>query len=101
LHAFWDDLPGPPWLRGERLDAACSALTTRYAPPVPSSPEQWIEESGQIAKTSAYPPGMDEVPTISAEFMEQSREIAARRVAEAGYRLADLLRERLHKHWAN
>jgi len=95
LHAFWDDLPGPPWLDGERLSAACSALTTRYAPPAPSQPEQWIKESQQIARSSAYPTGTDKTPSISSEFLEQSRDIANRRVAEGGYRLADLLRDRL------
>ena len=101
LHAFWDDLPGPPWLRGEDLDAASAALIARYPPPLPSTPRQWIDESWLIAKDKAYPTDVDKTPTISAEFMEQSREIANRRVAEAGYRLADLLREQLLKRRAD
>ena len=95
LHAFWDDLPGPPWLRGERLDAACQALAAAYPRPAPSTSAQWLDESWQIARQSGYPPGDDSVPTISAEFNENAREIANRRVAQAGYRLADLLRQRL------
>jgi len=95
LHAFWDDLPGPPWLRGERLDADCRALTASHLRPTPSSSGQWIDESWQIARSSAYPPGNDSLPTISAEFYENARAIANRRIAEAGYRLADLLRELL------
>jgi len=101
LHAFWDDLPGPLWLRGEDLDAASTALIARYPPPLPSTSAQWIDESWLIARNSAYPPDVGKTPTISAEFMERSREIANRRVAEAGYRLADLLRERLLKRSAD
>jgi len=101
LHAFWDDLPGPLWLRGEDLDAASAALIARYPPPLPSTSAQWIDESWLIARNSAYPPDVGKTPTISAEFMERSREIANRRVAEAGYRLADLLRERLLKRSAD
>ena len=47
-------------------------------------------------RDSAYPPGDDAVPTISATFHEDALAIAGRRVAEAGYRLADLLRGLLH-----
>jgi hypothetical protein len=101
LHAFWDDLPGPPWLRGGDIDAASWALIARYPPPLPSTSGQWIDESWLIARNSAYPPDVDKIPTITAEFMEQSREIADRRVADAGYRLADLLRERLFKRRAD
>ena len=95
LHAYWDDLPGPPWLRGERLDSACRALIASHPHPAHSTSAQWIKESWLIARQSAYPPGNDNVATISAEFDETAREIANRRVAEAGYRLADLLRETL------
>ena len=101
LHAFWDDLPGPPWLRGEDLDAASAALIARFPPPTPSTSGQWIDESWMIARNSAYPPDMGKTPAISAEFMERSRETANRRVADAGYRLADLLRERLLRRRAD
>lgn len=97
LHAFWDDLPGPPWLRGERLDGAYSALLARYPRPVPSSPKEWIEESWQIARHSAYPPKTSTHREIDAEFMAQAQEIANRRVTEAGYRLAELLHDSLLK----
>lgn len=97
LHAFWDDLPGPPWLRGERLHAVSRALSARYPRPPPSTSAQWIDESWRLARDSAYPPGEDNVPTISAEFFDNAREIADRRVAQAGYRLADLLRAMFSK----
>jgi len=95
LHAFWDDLPGPSWLRGERLDVACRALTAHTPRPPPSISGQWLDESWQIARDNGYPPADNDVPTISAEFYENAREIANRQVAQAGYRLADLLRDLL------
>ena len=92
LHAFWDDLPGPSWLRGDRLNAACRALIALQPRPEPSfTSEQWIEESWQIARNNAYPDSIEAVPTLNESFFENSREIANRRVVMAGYRLADLL----------
>ena len=93
LHAYWDDLPGPPWLRGARLDKASKALVARYPKPGSSTPTQWLEESWQIAKDKAYPPDAENVPTINETFFAETRKIAQRRIAEAGYRLADLLRK--------
>ena len=98
LHAFWDDLPGPSWLRGDRLNAACRALIATQSRPESSlASAQWIEESWQIARNSAYPADTEAVPTLSESFFENSREIAHRRLAEAGYRLADLLNRLLQK----
>lgn len=97
LHAFWDDLPGPPWLRGEPLDTACRALSALYPQPKPASSAEWIDESWQLASDSAYPPGQGNEITISPGFYENAREIAKRRVTQAGYRLADLLRELLSR----
>ena len=92
LHAFWDDLPGPPWLRGDRLDQAVRALVAAYPRPPPgTSSEQWLRESWTLAQDYAYPPENDPVPEITPAFFENSREIANRRITEAGYRLADLL----------
>lgn len=96
LHAFWDDLPGPPWLRGERLDQAVRALIAAYPrPPLGTSSGQWIRESWTLARDDAYPPGNEPVPEITRAFYENSREIANRRITEAGYRLADLLNRTL------
>ena len=67
----------------------------RYPKPEPSTPTQWLEESWQIAKDKAYPPDVENVPTISEAFFEETLEIANRRISEAGYRLAELLRQLL------
>lgn len=95
LHAYWDDLPGPGGLRGAALDDACRALAAAYPHPAPSASAQWLDESWQIARRDGYPPGDERVPTISAQFNDKAREIASRRVAQAGYRLAELLRSLL------
>ncbi|MCM8594676.1 S1/P1 nuclease [Accumulibacter sp.] len=95
LHRYWDDLPGPPWLRDRQIESTVTALLSRHPqPPTPAGPAQWIAESRQIAGQFAYP---DEelgaaVATISREFHERSVAIANRRVTEAGYRLAELLK---------
>lgn len=96
LHAYWDDLPGPGGLRGERLDDVCRTLATTNPRPAPSTPAQWLAESWQIARRAGYPPEEDAAgPTISAQFNEKASEIARQRIAQAGYRLAELLRELL------
>lgn len=100
LHAFWDDLPGPSSLRGDRLDAASLALKAMYPRPGRAgSSAQWIEESWRIARASGYPDSAsrEETPTISKAFYENSRAIAERRIVEAGYRLADVLNRLLLK----
>ena len=100
LHAFWDDLPGPPWLRGDTLDQVSHALMEAHPRPARSSSSQrWIEESWRIARDDGYPPGSDKTPdmvqTITEAFFENSREIANRRIVEAGHRLAGLLNQSL------
>jgi len=97
LHAFWDDLPGPPWLRGARLETASRVLAGEYLQSLPaiSTFAEWLDESSQIAREGAYPPGAGSVTTISETFYEDSRTIANQRVALAGYRLAVLLNELL------
>lgn len=95
LHAFWDDLPGPPWLRGEDLDAAYPGLLALYPRPAPSLIADWIEESRQLAQHRAYPPETGDRHEIKSDFVAQSQDVVNRRITEGGYRLAELLRETL------
>lgn len=96
LHGYWDDLPAPPWLRGSRLETAARALAARYpAGESSGEPEAWLAESREIAHDSGYPAGDEIPPTLSREFHEAAQETARRRVAQAGYRLADLLQRLL------
>lgn len=96
LHRYWDDLPGPSWLRGASLEIAAQTLVARFPPPAPAGTiDAWLDESWRIARDDAYPPDSDIPPTISAEFNERALRIAGQRVAWSGYRLAELLRQKL------
>lgn len=101
LHAFWDDLPGPSSLRRKPLEETCQALAVMYSRPTPSTPARWIEESWQLAKSSGYPPSDENIPVISAEFQQTAREIGRQRIAEAGYRLANALRDAFSRRGAD
>ena len=95
LHVFWDDLPGTSRLRGDKFDAAAHALATAHASVNRSTDTlRWIKESWQLARGQAYPalsPDTTEPVEIDAAFYEASREIADRRIAQAGFRLAAVL----------
>jgi hypothetical protein len=97
LHVFWDDLPGPPWLRGNKLDTTARALASAHAQLICSvESKRWIEESWQLARKKAYPSfpsKSDALPEISKTFYEASRKIADRRIAQAGFRLACVLNQ--------
>lgn len=94
LHTWWDDLPGPPWLRGKRLEQVVDALLADYPPPAAGPVATWIRESRSLGRDKAYPPAADgEVAVISESFRDQSRIIANRRLVAAGYRLGWLLAE--------
>ena len=92
LHTYWDDLVGPPWLRGSYLERAADTISTANPiAPRTGNVQSWINESWQIARDNAYPPDEDAVPTLTADFHETAQTIARKRIAEAGYRLAALL----------
>lgn len=91
LHLYWDDLPGPPWLRGQRLDDIASRLLARYPAPEQGSVGLWRQESHDLLPT-AYPSEQGSLlPIISEDFQRASRDTANRRLVEAGYRLGRLL----------
>ncbi|MCL2524480.1 MAG: S1/P1 nuclease [Betaproteobacteria bacterium] len=97
LHAYWDDLPGPSSLRGRRLQRAAARLLAAYRPPAQGDANLWREESRQL-RLAAYPRQNGRLsPIIDKKFQEQSRAIAERRLAEAGYRLGRLLETRLRQ----
>jgi hypothetical protein len=99
LHTYWDDLPGPPWLRGRYLERAAATLVAKFPPPPPAGgSKRWIDESWKIARDSAYPQSDEAEPTLDANFHENSQAIAKKRIAEAGYRLAELLQKLFNQH---
>lgn len=91
LHTYWDDLPGPPWLRGKRLAQRASQLVDDAPPPTQGNVMLWRDESHRLLAL-AYPEMAGSLlPTISAEFNQQAHAVANRRIVEAGYRLGRLL----------
>lgn len=92
LHAYWDDLPGPPWLRGERLEQSADHLAAAFnAPAQAGEARKWLDESERLARQVVYD-GLDgTVPTLSAAYHERAQRIARERVAQAGYRMGLLL----------
>ncbi len=100
LHAYWDaglglfeasvERPLPP---GEQpIRAIARAITAAYPPDrVPERAEKdvdkWVDEGYRLLTTFCYPP----TATPSEAYTAQGREIAKKRAALAGYRLADLL----------
>ena len=95
LHVWWDDLPGVPWLRGERLQARASSLQGA----VPSSSiaqghfRDWIAESFALAKERIRPPAPPngEAWTITPDYRLLAKNISERRLVESGIRLSRLL----------
>ena len=91
LHLYWDDLPGPPWLRGTRLEKKAQRLVAEYPPPTPGSIAAWRAESHALL-AGAYPDDAGSLlPIVSEDFNRRAHTIANRRIVDAGYRLGWLL----------
>lgn len=92
LHVWWDDLPGPPWLRGKRLEKVADALLDGPEVLAGGTLRDWLEESRSLARDQAYPPANGgDVPVVTIAFRDQSRAVANRRLIAAGLRLGRLL----------
>ena len=91
LHVYWDDLPGPPWLRGKRLQENAVRLLENHTAPRQGNVGLWRDESHRLL-AEAYPDTSGSLlPIVTEDFRQRSREIADRRIVEAGYRLGGLL----------
>ena len=91
LHTYWDDLPGPPWLRGQRLEKRALRLVADHPPPRPGDVPLWRDESHRLLP-AAYPDTVGSLlPIVSEAFNRQAHAIADRRIVDAGYRLGWLL----------
>ena len=93
LHRYWDELPGPPWLRGEKLRESAQRLMETYPAPPKGNLLSWQNESHALLK-EVYP---DEVgsllPLISESFHQRAKTLAEARITAAGYRLGWLLQQ--------
>ena len=91
LHTYWDDLPGPPWLRGQRLEKLVQRLLADYPPPAQGTVVLWRGESNRLL-AEAYPDAVGSLlPIVSEDFNQRARTIANQRLVAAGYRLGRLL----------
>lgn len=92
LHAYWDDLPGPPWLRGSRLEKAADRLQPLAGNPrSPGSVSSWMKEGRELAASVVYEGLIGEVSSLSSDYHERAQRTAQERVAIAGMRLALVL----------
>lgn len=99
LHSWWDDLPGPPWLRGEHLNQGAMALLERFpAANIRQGKEaDWIGESFAIARDSVRPAAARAGSPwqVTADYRALAKKIGQRRLAESGVRLGRLLNQTL------
>ena len=103
LHSLWDGGAGllqsyPREIGRDVAIAQARALVAtvpRSSLPneAETNPDKWAEESFAAAKAQVYATPEGAVP--SADYIERSRTLVARRLALAGYRLADLLNRSL------
>ena len=91
LHTYWDDLPGPPWLRGRRLQDKARHLVAEHPAPRQGSVASWRDESRRL-QASAYPDAVGSLlPIVTEDFNQRAHAIAERRIVDAGHRLGRLL----------
>lgn len=83
LHRWWDDLPGPPWLRGRFLEQSVARLLGSHPPPEQGDPLFWREESRHLTATQVYPP----VSGLTPDYRTAARRLAEQRLVAAGWRL--------------
>jgi S1/P1 Nuclease len=95
LHSFWDDLLGKETDAHSIAILAMGIMNERsYQPSTTLTPQVWRDESVAIAKQFVYTVGAEEShdhPSVPPEYRAKAIVIARYRVAQAGYRLADLL----------
>jgi len=101
LHSLWDGAAGRD--TGDEYAAKYIADATAAHPPTrhnEKKPEKWIEEGYKIAISDVYTFGLEtgtrEHPvTLPPGYEANAAEVAQRRIAMAGYRLAAVLNEKL------
>lgn len=95
LHRWWDELPGPPWLRGERLARRVEQLRAAHpaATIVQGESGDWIAESFLLASDELRPNlAPDQLPwSITDAYRARAKIISERRLVESGVRLGRLL----------
>ena len=100
LHAFWDNLAGTDG-SDAAVNAFASSVVAEYPQPenLNLNPNRWLKESFQLDKSDVYAFGArtgtkDQPVPLPAGYEEAAQKIARRRIAMAGYRLAQVLNQR-------
>lgn len=97
LHSWWDDLPGPPWLRGDQLARRSREILNAHhdLPTAEGAPRVWLEESFMAASDWIRPPNSD--PTrawdVESSYRDRAKILSSRRLHQAGVRLGRLLNQ--------
>jgi hypothetical protein len=94
LHSFWDGVLGTSRDPRNAIAAAVSMPPVDPKLAALADEQQWLEESLAIAKATVYaaPVGVGEGPfTLNDQYRKKARDVARRRAALAGARLANLL----------
>ena len=93
LHAYWDR--GAGLFRGTPLSVLVARIQKAYPPRVFKSnlyddnPFDWVDRGYQLAKDVAYQVQLNSEP--NPQYVKMAQEIVKRRIALAGYRLANML----------
>ena len=106
LHRFWDSLISTTEDTRDIRKLAielCSKYPQEKLDPQPthvsaSDFANWIQESAQLARNDVYQNGQlatspekDKAPVLSDEYIQHAKALGEERVAQAGYRTADVL----------
>ncbi|HWI87028.1 MAG TPA: S1/P1 nuclease [Sphingomonas sp.] len=106
FHLFWDgaaDRPGSEADGAAEIAREAFSAVTRQPPPTGEGPPKrqfhgWVRESERLAAEIAYQgDGLRaarhpvDAPPLSPDYVERARNVAERRIGEAGMRLAELL----------
>jgi hypothetical protein len=98
LHAFWDSVLGTDQSPTTVLQATTALQAADPIQSADLSPAHWAMEDLNLAKTSIYVPpiGTGSGPfTLTETYKTKAKSLAARQVALAGARLANVLNQEL------
>lgn len=100
LHALWDNAAGTD-ASDAYVDQYAKDAAAAYPPPpdLSTNPNRWLKESFRLARSGVYTFGLetgtkDHPVALPSDYEKNARELARRRVALAGYRLAAVLNDR-------
>jgi hypothetical protein len=101
LHAYWDDIldlvEAPGGDRAAGVDAWANLIEQRDPMSSFTSAERgagvelWAKESVELSQRVVYPPTLAEHAVPGADYKKTTDAVAEKRIALAGYRLAELL----------